>query len=369
MGPQHDLWQRESPMRPAPSGLLSSLSRQSEELKKNLSRPLGSRRIALCRPLILRFPHFQGYLESCSSSMSLTGMFVPTENPEPQGSILDLDLGLADGLRLIKGTAEVMWVRTKEEATDYPPGMGLRFVRLDTASRRLIRWTVEKQVLEQGRLVELKELLCASKFGQDSHHDLSRLYPFAGAAESHRETRRRWFRVPVMALLLLLIGGAVYALHQGNESWRSSRRAASMALVGEAPKVVVSSEELLQSNQEQALLETVEVWAQAWSNEHVGEYLALHSEDLREMSEALPEAGPQVSQPRFVKLTTTFEAEYESHDRALVRVIQSYESNQQRDSVNRTLDLVLRDGTWEIIEERTEEIRTPVDLDASALGP
>ncbi len=362
MAPKHDSWPCSRSESTTPPGLLSSLSRQSVELKKNLRRPLGSTRVALCRPLTLHFPHFLGYLEECSSSMSLTGMFVRLANPEPPGTILDLELTLVDGFRLIKGTAEVMWVRTTKEATDYPPGMGLRFVRLDTASRRLIRWTVEKQVLEQGRLFELKELLHDSRFGGDRDHDLHRLYPFAGAAASRHGARRRWLRLPVIALLVLLVGAAPYAIREANASWRSSQRAASIALVGEAPKVMADFEETSPPGEEQSLFDTVGTWAQSRSHQHVGEYLSFYSQDIRppgQLSKASPGAGSPISRPRHVKLTTTFEVEYESRHRASVRVLQSYESDDQRDSVHRTLDLALKDGVWEIAEERTEEIRAP----------
>jgi len=142
-----------------PAGSIASLARQGKQLQANLRKPLSleSRRIALERKITLNFPHFKGFLTEYSSNISMTGMFVQSEKPEPPGTVLAFEFRLADGLNLIQGQAEVVWRRMKGKGSARPAGMGLKFVRLDKDSRRVIRWAVEKQLREGGETFDLDE--------------------------------------------------------------------------------------------------------------------------------------------------------------------------------------------------------------------
>ena len=81
-------------------------------------------------------PRFLGYLANVSES----GVFVQCTNARAVGTRLSLHLRLP-GLeeRLICDSAEIVWARSVTASDEGSPGMGLRFVDLDTRSRAALR--------------------------------------------------------------------------------------------------------------------------------------------------------------------------------------------------------------------------------------
>jgi uncharacterized protein (TIGR02266 family) len=82
---------------------------------------------------------FVGLAENISEG----GVFVATHNLRELGSILTVHLALPGHERPICATCEVRWVRIYNEASDTPPGMGLRFLDLDAPDELMIREFVE----------------------------------------------------------------------------------------------------------------------------------------------------------------------------------------------------------------------------------
>ncbi len=99
------------------------------------------------RRVSLRFANVRRFLTEYSSKISVTGMFLRSEDPRLPGTVLELELTLLDGLKLIRGTGEVVWSRKTDLASEQPAGMGVRFLRLDPTSRRLVYWVVEKHLV------------------------------------------------------------------------------------------------------------------------------------------------------------------------------------------------------------------------------
>ena len=95
-------------------------------------------------PVRYRFGSIIDFAETQSVNISRTGMFVLTGEVAPVGTLLDFEVGLADGYRLLRGKAEVV------RASQNPAGMGLRFVELDPPSEKLIARIVEVNV-EEGK--------------------------------------------------------------------------------------------------------------------------------------------------------------------------------------------------------------------------
>ena len=102
-------------------------------------------RIPLERKISLKFKEFRGFITEYSSNISLGGMFITTEAPQPPGSVFDFEFRLADDdFQLIHGIGEVVWVREEASGPDHPPGMGIRFLHLGEGSRDLVRRMVDE---------------------------------------------------------------------------------------------------------------------------------------------------------------------------------------------------------------------------------
>lgn len=98
------------------------------------------------RTISLSFANVKGFLTEYSANISVAGMFVRSPRPSLPGTVLDLELCLFDGLKLIRGSATVVWAREADLGPEQPAGMGVRFLKLDPASRRLVHWVVEKHL-------------------------------------------------------------------------------------------------------------------------------------------------------------------------------------------------------------------------------
>lgn len=112
--------------------------------------PHESRRVPLERRITLKFQNRDGFVNEYAANVSLKGMFITAWVPEPCGSVFLFEVQVADRQRLIHGVGEVVWVREAEEAPDRPSGMGIRFLKLDEASREVISGMVEVHVRRGG---------------------------------------------------------------------------------------------------------------------------------------------------------------------------------------------------------------------------
>ncbi len=124
----------------------------------NRQASIDSRRITLEREIAIRVPRFDTFVTEYSSNISTTGMFIVSDKPQAPGTTFTFEFSVADDWKLIRGKAQVVWTRYRDEGGERPAGMGVRFVELDAQSRRLIRWIVEKHIREGGKPFELDEL-------------------------------------------------------------------------------------------------------------------------------------------------------------------------------------------------------------------
>ena len=112
--------------------------------------PFESRRVPLERRITLKFQHRDGFVNEYAANVSLKGMFITAWVPEPCGSVFLFEVQVADRQRLIHGVGEVVWVREADEGPERPSGMGIRFLKLDAASRAVINGMVEVHVRRGG---------------------------------------------------------------------------------------------------------------------------------------------------------------------------------------------------------------------------
>jgi len=95
-------------------------------------------RSAVAMKVLCRFPSITDFVETQSVNISREGMYLRYDSPPPVGTTIDFEFSLDDGFVVLSGTATVVRVVTSGDR-----GMGLRFVEVGDASRRLINRIVE----------------------------------------------------------------------------------------------------------------------------------------------------------------------------------------------------------------------------------
>ncbi|QQR90787.1 MAG: TIGR02266 family protein [Myxococcales bacterium] len=80
------------------------------------------------------------FIEQYSIDISRGGLFIKSKSPMPVGTLLKFEFQLKDESRLIQGVGRVVWMRMPEQASepDKPPGMGVKFIKMDPQSRALV---------------------------------------------------------------------------------------------------------------------------------------------------------------------------------------------------------------------------------------
>ena len=80
------------------------------------------------------------FVELHSRNLSQGGMFLQTPQPAAPGTVVRFEVLLSNGERALRGTAQVIWTRSPQQAAAQvrPPGMGVEFRMLDEPSRALL---------------------------------------------------------------------------------------------------------------------------------------------------------------------------------------------------------------------------------------
>jgi uncharacterized protein (TIGR02266 family) len=84
-----------------------------------------------------RFDTFDEFMAEYSVNISPGGIFIRTDEPREQGSIIYLQFALKDGSKLIEGMGRVVRVNPPGN-TKMPAGMGIEFLNFDDESMSLI---------------------------------------------------------------------------------------------------------------------------------------------------------------------------------------------------------------------------------------
>jgi len=88
-----------------------------------------------------------------AGNVSLTGMFIRTQQPRPAGSFLQFELSLGDEWDLVKGVGQVVWVRFDHEPPVRPAGMGIRFRWMDEDGQDTLLRIANPQIRRGERLL------------------------------------------------------------------------------------------------------------------------------------------------------------------------------------------------------------------------
>jgi molecular chaperone DnaK len=100
--------------------------------------------------LLVKLKHSDvgSFAEEFATNLSPGGMFIRSRSPQPVGTLVKFEVQIAGGVRVLRGTAVVRWVRDVADA-EGPPGMGLQFQDLDPVTQALI-----DRMLELNRAAE-----------------------------------------------------------------------------------------------------------------------------------------------------------------------------------------------------------------------
>jgi uncharacterized protein (TIGR02266 family) len=79
------------------------------------------------------------FIENHSHDVSKGGIFIKTSTPFPQGTLLKFEIRLSGDQAVIAGVGRVVWKREAgTSSADNPAGMGVKFIKIDEASRTVI---------------------------------------------------------------------------------------------------------------------------------------------------------------------------------------------------------------------------------------
>ena len=108
-------------------------------------------RVPLSLLIQYRFDTLEDFLSEYSTNISIGGMFIRTDKPKDEGTLVYLQFYLRDGAKLIEGLGRVVRVNPAEATGDQAAaGMGIEFVNFDEESMELIRQIVERNISAAG---------------------------------------------------------------------------------------------------------------------------------------------------------------------------------------------------------------------------
>ncbi|QDF00261.1 TIGR02266 family protein [Myxococcus xanthus] len=86
------------------------------------------------------------FAEEFATNLSPGGMFIRSRTPQAVGTPVKFEVQIAGGVRVLRGSALVRWVREVGDPAG-PPGMGLQFEELDMASRALVEMMLMRKTV------------------------------------------------------------------------------------------------------------------------------------------------------------------------------------------------------------------------------
>ena len=113
-----------------------------------------STRAPLRAPITLQVDTFKDPEAGFTGNISLGGMFVEVKNPLPVGTIVKFELQFEPPLSVVRGTAEVAWIRPDQVSENKKSGIGLQFRHLEENGQVIVRGAVEEILQAQGLTVE-----------------------------------------------------------------------------------------------------------------------------------------------------------------------------------------------------------------------
>ena len=306
-------------------------------------------RVPIDRTVDLRFEPTEAPERLKAANISMSGMFVRSGKMYAPGTVCALSVELRDDQPPIRGTAEVLWRRERDQGPDRPKGIGIRFLDLDLESKYAISRLVEQYV----RLVEMPFHLSGAT--NNSSASTTALTPsrimififlaFLSGLTLGSMGSLRWIRAADDAIVTpgITAGSPRAFTHRPTTPAASSNTQARFTTTqGDATAAVASS---------------VKAWARAWSEKDVEGYLACYSESFEpgsgvSLDSWRAQRRDRLRRPGFIEVEiSSLEVEPLGSDRAIARFEQTFASPNYRDRVTKTLELVWEELTWKVARE------------------
>lgn len=374
------------------------------------SGAIEARRVPSQRPVEVRYPLRRGYVIRSTQNISMTGMFVQTEDALPVGTTFAFRCRLEDE-RPFEGLAEVRWIRDATEGERRPAGMGIRFLELDDMSARTVRWLIERHLHDQqtppGQFPPTT--LPTDEAPSDAHDDpggitasspATQASPWGASADWREEIRqRRRRRRSARLVISLVLAVTIVALWLAAPRLmplvsRLARPPVAAAVPGDSTEPAPTTPATVDGPREDTLTlqpivpepavaptidgpivpavdSQTEVesflggWVAAWSDQRVDDYLDYYassydpgdlSRDEWEFERRTRISGPEFIRIRVTGISVLPLAGDEAGRSARATFVQSYRSDTYRDTVFKTLDLIREEDRWRIVNETSEPI-------------
>jgi type IV pilus assembly protein PilZ len=138
-------------MIPNPGGSMGKRKKGTSKRKKSTERRKYPR-VPLSLLIQYRFDTLEDFLSEYSTDISIGGMFIRTDKPKDEGTLVYLQFYLRDGAKLIEGLGRVVRVNPSDSPGDQAAsGMGIEFVNFDEESMELVRQIVERNMATAGK--------------------------------------------------------------------------------------------------------------------------------------------------------------------------------------------------------------------------
>ncbi len=134
--PLEDEWPDEpTPIAPPPEspGDHAELTPVRADAPTGTSERRIFRRVPFFRKIQYKFESMDAFRTEFANDISIGGMFIKTDAPEPLGAVIFLEFDLKDGSRILSGYGKVVRVNPKG-TPDFDSGMGVEFMKFDEAS-------------------------------------------------------------------------------------------------------------------------------------------------------------------------------------------------------------------------------------------
>ena len=98
------------------------------------------RRTLLSLKIRYKSATLEDFIERYSTDISRGGVFIKAKKPLAVGTLLKFEFMLQDESMLIHGVGRVVWRRDEAESdSSNPPGMGIKFIKMDAGSRSVVQ--------------------------------------------------------------------------------------------------------------------------------------------------------------------------------------------------------------------------------------
>ena len=121
-----------------------NLKKKKKAVKKNnLTLRTASTNVPI--QLLVDYQSQGTYLFDFCRNLGEAGIFIGTEEPRDQGSILELTFTIPDSSETIKTMGRVIWVQLPVKGrSDLLPGMGIQFEGLEAKTRKTLEEYVKR---------------------------------------------------------------------------------------------------------------------------------------------------------------------------------------------------------------------------------